>query len=178
MITKSTLKVLVAGGGVLATWFAVGSNHSAPLTSATREDQRPAVTRETTADELNAQASKLREHVTANQFRPSTRNPFRFGAAKPSTSNGHRAGPSSTGSTMSAPAAPLAPPAPTFTLAGIAERNTPEGRKRTAVISGEGQLYLVTEGEVVAGRYTVARIDPEAVLLRDPSGAEINLILH
>ena len=79
---------------------------------------------------------------------------------------------------MSAPAAPLAPPAPPYTLAGIAERNTPEGRKRTAVISGEGQLYLVTEGEIVGGRYTVVRIDPEAVLLRDQTGAEASLILH
>ena len=77
-----------------------------------------------------------------------------------------------------APAAPVAPPAPSYTLSGIAERNTPEGRKRTAVISGAGQLYLVGEGEMVDGRYLVVRVDPEAVLLRDQTGTELSLVLR
>jgi hypothetical protein len=46
------------------------------------------------------------------------------------------------------------------------------------VISGEGQLYLVTEGQVVGGRYTVVRIDAEAVLLRDQTGTELTLALR
>ena len=65
-----------------------------------------------------------------------------------------------------------------LTVAGIAERNEPDGRKRTAVISGEGQLYLVTEGQTVGSRYTVVRVDAEAVLLRDQSGAELTLALR
>ena len=48
-------------------------------------------------------------------------------------------------------------------LSGIAQK----AGKRTAIISGDGQVYLVGEGDSVAGRYTVVTIDPEAVLLRD-----------
>jgi hypothetical protein len=76
-----------------------------------------------------------------------------------------------------APPVPLTPAPPTFTLSGIAERNTPEGRKRTAIISGDGQLYLVGEGERVAGRYTVVTIDADAVLMRDQVGSELRLVL-
>jgi hypothetical protein len=61
-------------------------------------------------------------------------------------------------------------------LSGVAEKRTPQGTRRTAVISGEGQLYLVGVGERVAGRYTVVSIDPEAVILRDASGAELRLV--
>jgi hypothetical protein len=49
--------------------------------------------------------------------------------------------------------------------------------RRTAVISGDGQMYFVSEGDSVAGRYTVSRIDPEAVVLRDADGAELRLVL-
>jgi hypothetical protein len=174
VITKTTVKALLAGGSVLATWFAVGPNHTAPVTPAI-STERPAAARETTAEELNAEATKLRGHVSG-QLRQSTRNPFRFGSARPAT-------PHAGGSVVSRPPTiPLVtvatPVAPSYTLAGIAERNMPEDRKRTAVISGEGQLYLVTEGEMVGGRYTVVRIDPEAVLLRDQTGVELSLVLR
>jgi hypothetical protein len=38
-------------------------------------------------------------------------------------------------------------------------------------------VYLVGEGDSVAGRYTVVTIDPEAVLLRDAAGVEQRLVL-
>jgi hypothetical protein len=182
VITKTTinaLKALVAGGGVAATWFAVGPTHGTPSASVASSIQRPAATPEITAEELNSQADKLRDHLNG-QLSPSKRNPFRFGSAKSATSD---AGTSSAASARSsaidiAPVMPVAPPPPSYTLAGIAERNVPEGRKRTAVISGEGQLYLVTEGQAVGPRYTVVRVDAEAVLLRDQSGTELVLALR
>ena len=84
MITKTTvnaLKALVAGGGVAATWFAVGPTHGAPSASVQTSVQRPAAPLEITAEDLNTQATKLREHLNG-QLSPSTRNPFRFGSAK------------------------------------------------------------------------------------------------
>jgi hypothetical protein len=174
VITKTTVKALIAGGGVLATWLAVGPNHSAPV-SVAPQAERSIATHETTAEEFNAQAKKLREHGGGAQLRPSTRNPFRFGTSR---RNGPNSGSAMHAPATIAPAEAAAPPTPNFTLAGIAERNTPEGRKRTAVITGAGQLYLVTEGEMVGGRYVVVRVDPEAVLLRDQTGAELNLVLR
>jgi len=179
VITKTTinaLKVVVAGGGVVATWFAMGPTHGTPPTSAAPSAPRPAAVREVTAEELNTQATKLRDHLNG-ELSPSKRNPFRFGSAKPAASN---TGPSrAERSTVPAIALPMpVTPPPNYTLAGIAEQNAPEGRKRTAVISGEGQLYLVTEGQAVGGRYTVVRVDAEAVLLRDQSGAELTLALR
>ncbi len=178
MITKTTLKAVIAGGGVMATWFAVAPNHGAPAPVAAPVE-RSAAAHETAANELNVLAKKLRERARGGELRASTRNPFRFGTGKTTTPGASRVG----GSSMTLPAAialstPVAPPAPSYTLSGIAERNTPEGRKRTAVISGGGQLYLVGDGETVGGRYLVVRVDPEAVLLRDQTGTELSLVLR
>jgi hypothetical protein len=46
-----------------------------------------------------------------------------------------------------------------------------------AIVTGDGQIYVAGEGESVAGRYTVIKVDPEAVLLRDAEGQEQRLIL-
>jgi hypothetical protein len=180
VITKTTikaLKALVAGGGVAATWFAVGPTHGAPSASVQTSVQRPAAPLEITAEDLNTQATKLREHLNG-QLSPSTRNPFRFGSAKLVTPHGGNSPAARSSATAVASVPLVAPPPPNYTLAGIAERNVPEGRKRTAVISGEGQLYLVTEGQMVGGRYIVVRVDAEAVLLRDQGGTELTLRLR
>ena len=180
MVTKTTinaLKALVAGGGVAATWFAVAPTHGAPSASVQTSVQRPAERVEITAEDLNTQATKLREHLNGG-LSPSTRNPFRFGSAKSVASHaGNSSAAKSTASAI-ASATPVAPPPPNYTLAGIAERSAPEGRKRTAVISGEGQLYLLTEGQIVGARYVVVRVDAEAVLLREQSGTELTLHLR
>ncbi len=68
---------------------------------------------------------------------------------------------------------PVAPPAPVITLAGIAQT----AGKRTAIITIAGQLYLVREGDSLAGRYAVVKIDAETVLVRDTNGAEQRLVL-
>jgi hypothetical protein len=177
VITKSTLKAMVAGGGVLATWFAVGPNHGAPAPAAAPVE-RAVVAHETAANELSVLAKRLRERGSGNALSASTRNPFRFGTGKTTPPSAHVNGSSMPLPATIAPSAPIAPPAPSYTLSGIAERNTPEGRKRTAVISGAGQLYLVGEGEMVAGRYLVVRVDPEGVVLRDQTGTELSLVLR
>ncbi len=66
-----------------------------------------------------------------------------------------------------APAAPVAAPPPALKLAGIAEDAGPGGPIRTAIISGLGQLFLVKEGERVAGRYRVTKIAADLVELAD-----------
>ena len=103
----------------------------------------------------------------------STRNPFLFGSKRGSGP------PQPSGATPAAVAPAAAPPVqPSLNLAGMAERQTPQGVRRTAIISGDGQLYLVTEGEMVAGRYRVITVDSDAVTLRDEGGTELRLVLR
>jgi hypothetical protein len=53
-------------------------------------------------------------------------------------------------------------------LAGVAEQNTAGGVKRTAMVAAPGdQLYMVTEGQELAGRYRVSAVGADAVELKD-----------
>lgn len=61
--------------------------------------------------------------------------------------------------------APLAQPV--LKLAGIAEDAGADGPVRTAIISGEGQLFMVKIGEQVTSRYKVAKISADVVELMD-----------
>jgi hypothetical protein len=62
------------------------------------------------------------------------------------------------------------PPVVLFRLIGFAEDTGPDGAVRTAIISGQGQLYLVKEGETVASIYRVGEILPDGVELLDSTG--------
>ena len=64
-------------------------------------------------------------------------------------------------------AAPSAPALPVLKLEGVAQDDTETGPVRTAIISGEGQLYLVKAGDAVGSRYKVARVGADAVELTD-----------
>jgi hypothetical protein len=175
-MTKSTLKALwLGGGGVLATWLAVTPNQS--VTPSAPTAGRPVETRTPTAGDLNGQADRLRSRTSAVVLRPSTRNPFRFRDDRAAAPAADRFNASPTPAAV-APSLEDSPPAPRLRLSGVTEKSTPEGARRTAVISGEGQLYLAGVGDTVAGRYSVVAIDPEAVVLRDTTGAEIRLLLR
>ncbi len=68
----------------------------------------------------------------------------------------------------------LQPALALFKLIGIAD----DAGSRTAIISGQGQLYLVKEGETVAFVYRVSRVAPESVELEDTTGgAPLRLFL-
>lgn len=172
MMTRTTLKTLwFGGGGILATWLAVSPNDGVAVRQPETTLPRPAASNEATADDLNALAARLRDRHAAVALRPSTRNPFRYSSSRSvprSTVPSDRAlQPANIQLVIPTP------PSPQLKLSGVAQK----AGKRTAVISGDGQIYLVAEGESVAGRYTVVKIDPEAVLLRDDTGAEQRLVL-
>lgn len=166
-MTRTTLKALwFGGGGLLATWLAVSPHGTPPAVSPAQQVATAAAQR--TSDNLNTQADLLRAR-TAVALRPTTRNPFRFSSprstAKPSPAREE---------TLPAATVPETPAFPPMSLAGIAEN----AGKRTAVITSGTQMYLVSDGETVAGALTVVRIDADAVLLRNPSGAELQLLLQ
>ena len=173
-MTKTTLNALwVGGGGVLATWLAVTPQQSGP--AAALPVSRPAVVNAPSAESLNAQAEKLRVRTSATALGPSTRNPFRFRepTSTARASRGHESVPAAAAAALA-----VTPVPPALTLSGIAEKRVPDGVQRTAVIFTDGQIYLVKEGDSVAGLFTVVRIDPEAVVLRNLSGADLRLSLR
>jgi hypothetical protein len=168
VMTRSALKGLwVGGGGVLATWIAVSPNSGVPVNSPATVVPRPAAASQ--PEELNAQAMRLRDRSRAATLGPSTRNPFRFSSPKRDPQPTRE----SVVETATAPVVPAGPPPPLLTLAGVAQK----AGIRTGIITGAGQIYLVGEGDSVAGLYTVVKVDPEAVVLRDTSGAEQRLVL-
>jgi hypothetical protein len=172
VMTRTTLKALwVGGGGVLATWIAVSPN-GVPTTPAANPDRRPASASGPTAEELNAQATRLRNRTAAATLRPSTRNPFKFSAPK-STARSSAGREPAVQKPAIEPQIPAVPLGPAPRLSGIARK----AGTRTAIISIGEQIYLAGEGDSVGGRLTVVTIDPEAVLLRDAAGIEQRLVL-
>jgi hypothetical protein len=174
-MTKTMLKAIwFGGGGVIATWLAITPNQHAPGGAPTAEAQPAGTISTLNADDVRAQADRLKTRRSAEALRTPTRNPFRFGTPKPSTPKREPEPKAPMPMLVPAPATPLAP---MLKLDGIAAKTTSGGLSRTAVISSEGQIYVVREGDAVAGRYTVVAIDPEAVLLRDTAGVELRLAL-
>jgi hypothetical protein len=173
-MTRATLKTLwVAGGGLVATWLAVAPNQGVqPITPAAPR-QAAQSSASPTAGELNEQASKLIERTKVIALRPSERNPFRF--ASPHV----RSAPATPASSaLPSVAVPVEPPPPILSLAGIAEEMTSEGPRRTAIVSGSDDVYLVHEGDSLAGRFIVKSIEADTVLLQDASGAELRIVLR
>ena len=169
-MTRTTLRALwFGGGGIVATWFAVSPNTGVAPVSPASTLQRPSAPN--ALEELSAQSTRLRERRSAATPNETTRNPFRFKGPKPAPRPEPQRDRQIPAHLDSAP--PIAPPPPPLTLSGVAQKNG----KRTAIITGSGQLYLVGEGDTVAGRYSVVKVDPEAVLLRDADGAEQSLAL-
>jgi hypothetical protein len=119
--------------------------------------------------------TQLHEWRPRNATRPAqTRNVFAFGAAAPKGPV-----PAKRHVDSALPDAPpqVQPPPMPFRLVGLAEDASPTGPKRTAVISGAGQLFVVTDGEMVTSRYRVAAVSPDKVDLTDlETGSIVRLI--
>lgn len=73
-------------------------------------------------------------------------------------------------------APPSLNPTPVLRLIGMAEDQGVNGPERTAILSGGGQLFFVTEGQEVAG-FTVSRLSGEVVELVGLDGTILRLAL-
>jgi hypothetical protein len=160
-------RAAIYGGGVLlVAWLAAANNAvREESTARARSVQRePVRTPSAVSAEVQQQAARLRERLAAAPLPADTaRNPFAFGARRaPRPQSGMIQAASID---VAASPAPLLPP---LTLVGIAEDTAPAGPVRTAIIAGDGDaLFMVTEGQAVAGRYTVSKIGVDAVELHD-----------
>ncbi len=152
--------MIVAGAALLA-WLAgaATSNHAIP-TSAVVEPRMIESRGAELADEIARLHERLRPVATP---RHPARNLFAYRAA-PATAP---AAPAPTPALTEAAPAPVPLSLPALKLAGIAEDSGADGPERTAFISGEGQLFMVKEGETVTQRYRVTKISADVVELID-----------
>jgi hypothetical protein len=160
MNLKRTATIAV-GGGALAAWFAgAATSNRAPIS--------PIVTApapvEARGAELASEIARLQE-----KLRPTTpprqpgRNLFTYHTPAPPSA----AAPPAPKPALSE-AVVFTPPVPALKLAGIAEDADADGTPlRTAIISGEGQLFMAKEGENVTTRYRVTKIAADVVELLD-----------
>jgi hypothetical protein len=153
---------IVIVGGALAAWLAGAATSNRDVTEPIAFKPAPIDAR---GAELAGEIARLHERLRpAAAPRQPGRNLFTFRASQP----------------PAVPAVPIveAPPAapagaaastpqPALKLEGIAEDPGREGPVRTAIISVEGQLFLVKEGENVTPRYRVAAVSVDVVELVD-----------
>jgi len=158
---KRTATLGIAGGA-LAAWLAAAatSNHVAlpPIVDAPHPlDARGA--------ELDAEIARLHERLrpTTTPRQPG-RNLFSFKATSPRV-----AAPPAIAPPPPPILEPTSPPPASFALklSGIAEDDSADGPVRTAFISGEGQLFMVKDGDTINNRYRVRKISADVVELED-----------
>jgi hypothetical protein len=178
MNLKRTVTI-AAVGGALAAWFAGAATSNREPAPAPIVETHPIEKRgEALANEIAKLHERLRPNVAP---RESPRNLFAF------RSRVSRPAPVDPApkAALSEALPPVTPPQPALKLAGIAEDtgdasdandasgtnetsgNNRKGPVRTAFISGEGQLFMVKEGDNVTNRYRVTKIAADVVELTD-----------
>jgi hypothetical protein len=154
--------ILGVTGGALAAWLAAD-------VTGTRQIVLPPAPKTSAADargaDLAAEIARLHDrlHPTAAPQQPA-RNLFEFKAnAGRTPADVVHITPAPATEPAAAPESPEAPES-MFTLIGVAE----DAGVLTAIISGQGELFMVKDGDLVAQRYRVTHVAADAVDL-DPS---------
>jgi len=151
-------------GVVLIACLAAANMPSQDSQSGAARPARPArVAPDAIAADVQSQAARLHARMAdAPSPAASDRNPFAFGE-RPIA---RHAAPRVVEATVAPDAQVM--PQPALLLMGIAEDTTPAGPRRTAIIGGDGDaIYMVSEGDSIAGRYKVTKIGADVVELED-----------
>ena len=157
---KRTTTIVVVGAALIA-WLAgaATSNHTIPpvaVVQYTSLERRGA--------ELAVEIERLHERLAPTEPLTPGRNLFSFRAqtARPMSI------PAASRAALTELPPPTAPPTlPPLKLSGVAEDAGVDGPVRIAFIAGDGQLFMVKEGDTVTPRYRVAKITAEVVELVD-----------
>ena len=148
---------------VLVTWLASANGVSAPPDPSPPQTRPSVSATQALADDVQAQTARLRGRLAAAPApRTPVRNPFAFAvrAERPALD---KSGPATAIATT--PALPAEPP---LQLAGIAEQETVGATVRTAMITADSdELFMLTVGGSLGGRYKVTAISSDAVELSD-----------
>jgi hypothetical protein len=146
-------------------WLSAAASISRQTPTASDEPRQPVQTSgtETLAADVQAQAERLKQRLsTAPTPQEPSRNPFTFSVRPPQR---QRRAPEPVD--VAVPPPPIAVE-PALELIGVAESQSPKGPIRTAIISTAAEdLFMVKEGETIAGRYRVVAVGPDAVELSD-----------
>jgi hypothetical protein len=164
-MTPARATMYVGIAAVLVAWLAAASGVSvAPRSPEPRRSMPGRSATQALADDVQAQASRLRERMArAPVPRAPVRNPFAF----ETRAAGSRERPlaAEPGPRAAAAAVPTEPP---LQLVGVAERRTPAGLVRTALITADSEeLFMLVAGDTLGGRYKVTVVDADAVELLD-----------
>jgi hypothetical protein len=182
-VNRDRLALLVTSSALLMSWL------SAPATPTPEPAARPVVapppaasTQDPTtalAFDVEKEGDRLRARVASapSPKRPG-RDPFRFGDPAPRELPPARPVVAPPAAAADAVAAPPASPLLPLKLIGIAERDTEDGIVRSAVLSGPSDVYIVTVGDEVMGRYAVAAIGADGIeLIESATGQSLTLAL-
>jgi len=158
--------IIFVGGVAIAAWLSAAMSPGRP--PAVANAIRPAPI-DATGAELAGEISRLRERLRPDVSpRDAIRNPFVFRSAPRASSVAALAAVDE----LPAPAVASQSLQPRLTLSGIAEDPDPGGvLVRTAIITGNGQLFLAKEGDAVNDRdveYKVGKISADSAELVDP----------
>jgi len=165
MHLKRTTIIFVVCAAVAA-WFSAAMTPGGPSPAIILTPPAPV---DVSGASLAAEISRLHERLrpdTVPRERP--RNLFAFR----STARSVPVTQAPLGAASDGRTAPVAAALPPLTLAGLAEDAGPNGPVRTAIVSGDGQVFLVKEGEAFSVRditYRVATISANSVEVVDVS---------
>lgn len=165
----------LGGATLLVAWLANAAAVPKRAQIATPSPPKPeAAILDSLASDVQSQAARLRERLAQAPAPVAPgRNPFTFHirATTPPVAAARRAA-------VDVVAAPA--PDVQLTLDGIAEQRTAGAIVRTAIVTGPGdEMFLVTEGQILGGRYSVVTITPDVVELKDlTTGATRRLYLQ
>jgi hypothetical protein len=125
--------------------------------------------RDVTTFDLNDAAERLRTRLSAaKQTRTPGRNPFEFPRVAPAVPVA-----AVTAAAAPVPTMPIGPLPPPFDLTGVAEKKNGDVLERTAILSGNNQIYFAKAGERLLGRYEVTAVGADAVELREIEGGRL-----
>jgi hypothetical protein len=177
-MTLRRATLYIGGGSLLVAWFSSAASVSLMRTPrrAFSEGQGVSAPTDGLAEAVQAQTRRLRQRLaTAPLPQQPLRNPFAFRPAPLTTPAAMRALPDNAADVVAS-----IPEEPRLELAGVAEKRTPDGPVRTAMIATESSdLLLVGIGGDVLGRYTVSVIDGDGVTLTEAAtGRTRRLVLQ
>jgi len=167
MSLKRTTIILVSGAA-LAAWFSAAMTPGRPPAVSTAIRPAPIdATGAVLAGEIARLRARLRPDATPRQ---ASRNPFVF-RSTPRAASGSLVAPAAAKNESTAVAL-VDQPRLRLSLAGIAEDPGPAGGApvRTAIIVGNGQVFLAKEGDTVTDRhvdYRVGKISADSAELTD-----------
>jgi hypothetical protein len=158
-MTPKRAATWLGAGMLLAAWIAAAAAPSfAPVAEVETGDVKVSEP-DRQALALAAEAERLRQRLNIVAVRrPVTRNVFQFAPTTPRVTAVSQAIP--------APL-PIIPIPPAVKLLGVAEDNTGANPGRTAILTLEGELLLVREGESFGARYRLTHVGPDVAEIED-----------